>query len=471
MTDPAPIPAPQPAVPAMAANGAVPIPSSTALSGSSTTPSAGVPLCMNGCGKPADRKNTCPTCQTLKIPGAQFCSPTCFKDNWKTHKLLHVKNEPGSYQYLEGTKDAFDGRFTYTGPLRAVMPNEAVPKREIPEHIPKPDYATEGELIDSIPSKWSGVFGGNVLGKAEEVGRVISYGLRDVIANRRERIGKVLNAEEIEGMRKVCRLAREVLDIAAAAIRPGITTLEIDQIVHEECIKRDSYPSPLGYHKFPRSVCTSVNEVICHGIPDARPLVEGDIINLDVTLYHGGFHGDINATYPVGSTVPQTNLDLIACARECLDEAIRLCKPGFQYQDVGKTIEFVASKRGFSTNKTYVGHGINQLFHCAPNVPHYAGNRASGTMRVGQTFTIEPMICVGQQKEVHWPDNWTAATCDGKASAQFEETLLITPEGVEVLTRAPGWVLPTKKAEPVEEAKTTNGSGGGAGGKKKKGKK
>ncbi|GAA5953925.1 hypothetical protein JCM3765_000695 [Sporobolomyces pararoseus] len=440
MSDPAPVPAPQPATPAMAANGAVPIPSSTVLSGSSTTPSAGVPLCMNGCGNPADRKNTCPTCQTLKIPGAQFCSPTCFKDNWKTHKLLHVKNEPGKYQYPEGTKDGFDGRFKYTGPLRSVMPNEAVPKREVPEHIPKPDYATE----------------------------VNGVSFSEQVANRNERSGKILNAQEIEGMRKVCRLAREVLDIAAAAIRPGITTLEIDQIVHEECIKRDSYPSPLGYHKFPRSVCTSVNEVICHGIPDARPLVEGDIINLDVTLYHGGFHGDINATYPVGSAVPQTNLDLIACARECLDEAIRLCKPGFQYQDVGKTIEFVASKRGFSTNKTYVGHGINQLFHCAPNVPHYAGNRASGTMRVGQTFTIEPMICVGQQKEVHWPDNWTAATCDGKGSAQFEETLLITPEGVEVLTAAPGWVLPTKKADVVEMEKSSNGSGGG---KKKKGKK
>ncbi|GAA6025889.1 hypothetical protein JCM11491_001725 [Sporobolomyces phaffii] len=438
--DPAPVPAPQPATPAMVANGAVPIPSSTELSGSSTTPSAGVPLCMNGCGNPADRKNTCPTCQTLKIAGAQFCSPTCFKDNWKTHKLLHVKNEPGKYQFPENTKDAFDGRFKYTGPLRAVMPNQAVPKRQVPEHIPKPDYATE----------------------------VNGVSFSEQIANRSERSGKILNAEEIEGMRKVCRLAREVLDIAAAAIRPGITTLEIDQIVHDECMKRDSYPSPLGYHKFPRSVCTSVNEVICHGIPDARPLVEGDIINLDVTLYHGGFHGDINATYPVGGTVPQTNLDLIACARECLDEAIRLCKPGFQYQDVGKTIEFVASKRGFSTNKTYVGHGINQLFHCAPNVPHYAGNRASGTMRVGQTFTIEPMICVGQQKEVHWPDNWTAATCDGKASAQFEETLLITPEGVEVLTAAPGWVLPTKKADVVEQEKTT---GGGGGGKKKKGKK
>lgn len=203
------------------------------------------------------------------------------------------------------------------------------------------------------------------------------------------------------------QLAREVLDIAAAALRPGVTTLEIDAIVHEECVKRNSYPSPLGYYKFPRSVCTSVNEVICHGspslpysgpqvvsdspsnagIPDARPLVEGDIINLDVTLYHEyngqGYHGDLNATCsslyflpqlsyspalcpsctdPIGK-VSQQNLDLIATARECLDESIRLCAPKFQYQDFGSTIEAIASKKGFSTNRKYCGHGINQ---CVP---------------------------------------------------------------------------------------------------------
>ncbi|GAA5969217.1 hypothetical protein JCM21900_001510 [Sporobolomyces salmonicolor] len=438
MADPAPVPAPAPATPALAAHGAAPIPSSTAVSGSNPAAGgAGAQLCMNGCGKAADRKNTCPTCQSLNIPGAQFCSPECFRDNWKTHKQLHVKADPGKYQFPEGTKDAFDSRFKYTGPLRAVAPVEPVPKREVPAHVPRPDYATEL----------------NGVSFTEEV------------ANRSERIGRILKPDEIEGMRKVCKLAREVLDIAASHVRPGITTLELDAIVHEECIKRNSYPSPLGYHKFPRSVCTSINEVICHGIPDARPLVDGDIINLDVTLYHGGFHGDINATYPVGSSTPQQSLDLIACARECLDEAIRLCKPGFQYQDLGKTIELIASRRGFSTNKTYCGHGINQLFHCAPNVPHYAGNRASGTMRVGQTFTIEPMICVGQQKEVHWPDNWTAATCDGKPSAQFEETLLVTPDGVEVLTAAPGWTLPEKKSDAAQM--TQQGQGGAS----KKGKK
>ncbi|GAA5821833.1 hypothetical protein JCM10212_003146 [Sporobolomyces blumeae] len=313
--DPNPVPSPCPAVP-LAADAP---PAGPDRAVDSSLPSAGVPLCMSGCGRPADRKNTCPTCQTLKIPG-------------KTHKLLHSKNDPATYTFPEDTRDAFAGKFRYTGPLRAVEPIKPVPKRTVPDHIPKPDYATE----------------------------VNGVSFSEEINNRTMRTGKVLNAQEIAGMRKVCKLAREVLDIAAAAIRPGITTLEIDEIVHNECIKRDSYPSPLGYHKFPRSVCTSVNEVICHGIPDARPLVDGDIVNLDVTLYHGGFHGDINGTYPVGSAVPHTNLDVIACARECLDESIRLCRPGFQYQDIGKVIERIASSRGFTTNKCYVGHGIHQ---------------------------------------------------------------------------------------------------------------
>lgn len=165
------------------------------------------------------------------------------------------------------------------------------------------------------------------------------------------------------------QLGREVLDLAASAITPGITTLELDEIVHNACVERGAYPSPLGYHLFPRSVCTSINEVICHGIPDARPLRDGDILNLDVTLYYGGFHGDLNATYPVGTTVSPQNLALIAAARSCLDEAIRVCKPGYLYRDLGEIIQDTARKAGFSVNQTYCGHGINQQFHCAPNVP------------------------------------------------------------------------------------------------------
>jgi len=230
------------------------------------------------------------------------------------------------------------------------------------------------------------------------------------------------------------QLAREVLDIAAAAVRPGITTDAIDLIVHEATIQRNAYPSPLNYRNFPKSVCTSVNEVICHGIPDQRKLQEGDIVNIDVSLYYDGYHGDLNATYPVGR-IDEESEKLIRVTRECLDNAIKLCKPGALFRDLGKAIEPIARSNGCSVVRTYTGHGINDLFHTAPNIPHYAKNKAPGTMKAGMVFTIEPMINLGSNwGDLHWPDNWTATTTDGKRSAQFEETLLITETGVEVLT-------------------------------------
>ncbi|CAE6455575.1 unnamed protein product [Rhizoctonia solani] len=245
---------------------------------------------------------------------------------------------------------------------------------------------------------------------------------------------KILTPEEQESMRTVCRLSREILDIAAAAIRPGITTDEIDAIVHEETIKRGGYPSPLNYREFPKSVCISVNEVICHGIPDQRKLEEGDIVNLDVSLYYKGFHGDLNETYPVGK-ISEESQKLIRTTRKCLDAAIAICKPGTLFRDLGKTIEPIARAQGCSVVRAYTGHGIHNLFHTVPNITHYAKNKMPGMMKPGMCFTIEPMINLGSSWEVeHWPDNWTAVTVDGKRSAQFEETLLITETGVEVLT-------------------------------------
>jgi len=230
------------------------------------------------------------------------------------------------------------------------------------------------------------------------------------------------------------QLAREVLDIAAAAVRPGITTDAIDAIVHDAIIKRNAYPSPLNYRNFPKSVCTSINEAICHGIPDQRKLQEGDIINIDVTLYYDGFHGDLNETYPVGR-IDEESQKLIQTTRECLDKAIKLCKPGALFRDLGKAIEPHARSNGCSVVRTYTGHGINSLFHTAPNIPHYAKNKAVGTMKAGMTFSIEPMVNLGGNWDnVHWPDNWTALTIDGKRSAQFEDTLLVTDTGVEILT-------------------------------------
>ncbi|GAA5915176.1 hypothetical protein JCM8208_002159 [Rhodotorula glutinis] len=432
------------------------LPAGSAPAAPPPTTSTAVPdKCANGCGKKASTL-ACPKCKELGVPGQFFCSQLCFAKNYPLHvRKKHAPKPQSSYKFPPGTYDPWQSvkMHKYTGSLRAVYPEKPVPKRDVPPHIVRPDHANDQNGV--------------------------SFSERKALIN--ERSGRVLNAEEIEGMRVVCRYSREVLDIAAAAIRPGITTLEIDEIVHAECLKRNSYPSPLNYGLFPRSVCTSINEVICHGIPDARPLEDGDIINLDVSLYHGGFHGDINATYPVGASVSKERLDVIACSRECLDEAIRMCKPGVAYQTLGARIEEIATRYGFQSNKTYSGHGINQLFHApAPNVFHYAGNRASGVMKPGQTFTIEPMICVGQQKDVHWPDKWTATTIDGKASAQFEETLLITETGVEVLTAAPGWTLPEPKgaaapAAGIEQAQASGekreGEGAAPKKKKKKAKK
>jgi len=358
--------------------------------------------CPNG--HPPSRLE-CPTCHKLGIQGSFFCGQECFKANWKTHKVIHdlatprqpLLDDPNINK--DGTFNPF-GAFKFTGSLRPVYPLS--PKREVPAHIPRPDYAEDG-----TPTSES---------------------------RRAGQPPRILNAEEQEKMRTVCRLAREVLDIAASHIRPGITTDEIDAIVHDAIIERNAYPSPLNYRGFPKSVCTSVNEVICHGIPDKRKLQEGDIVNIDVTLFYDGYHGDLNETYPVGR-VDDDVKKLMRTARDCLDEAIKLCKPGALFRDLGKTIEPIARANGCAVVRTYCGHGINDLFHCAPNVPHYAKNRAIGTMKPGMTFTIEPMINLGHNWDVaHWPDDWTAVTVDGKPSAQFEETLLITETGVEVLT-------------------------------------
>jgi len=218
-------------------------------------------------------------------------------------------------------------------------------------------------------------------------------------------------------------------------VKPGITTDEIDEIVHKATIERNCYPSPLNYRKFPKSVCTSVNEAICHGIPDRRKLVEGDIVNIDVSAYYDGFHGDLNATYPVGE-IDEDSKKLIRTTREALDAAIAICKPGVLFRDIGKVIEPIARKDGCSVVRNYTGHGIHELFHCNPNIPHYAKNKAIGSMKPGMAFTIEPMINLGTFEGVHWPDDWTCTTTDGRRSAQFEETLLITETGVEVITAA-----------------------------------
>ncbi|KAM1252412.1 hypothetical protein ACFX13_041259 [Malus domestica] len=230
------------------------------------------------------------------------------------------------------------------------------------------------------------------------------------------------------------RIAREVLETAARVIRPGITTDEIDRVVHEATI------AAVDIHLLSTTIFSpslaarrSVNEVICHGIPDARKLEDGDIINVDVTVYYKGVHGDLNETYFVGN-VDEESQRLVQSTYESMEKAISIIKPGMRFREVGEVINRHVTMSGFSVVKSYCGHGIGELFHCAPNIPHYTRNKAVGVMKAGQTFTIEPVINAGVWRDRMWPDGWTVVTADGKRSAQFEHTLLVTETGVEVLT-------------------------------------
>ncbi|KAF0298797.1 Methionine aminopeptidase 1D, mitochondrial [Amphibalanus amphitrite] len=200
--------------------------------------------------------------------------------------------------------------------------------------------------------------------------------------------------------------------IGSARLQPGVTTEEIDRLVHRLTVQHGAYPSPLNYRGFPKSVCTSVNNVACHGIPDDRPLEDGDIINIDVTVFLDGHNGDCSETYPVGQ-VDQQGLRLIDAARRCRDDAIAICRPGVPFSEIG--------------------HGIGRYFHGPPEIYH-CWNSYPGTMQPGMTFTIEPVISQGSREIVLLEDGWTAISGDGSRSAQFEHTVLITEDGVEILT-------------------------------------
>jgi methionyl aminopeptidase len=244
----------------------------------------------------------------------------------------------------------------------------------------------------------------------------------------------VKSPDVIERMRVACRIAAEVLDVTGAAVAPGVTTDDLDRVAHQAYIDRGAYPSTLNYHGYPKSICTSVNEVICHGIPDDRPLEDGDIVNIDVTAYIGGVHGDCNATFYVGRVDEETRR-LVEVTRECRDLGIAAVRPGRPLSDVGRAIQVHAEKHGYGVVRTFVGHGIGEQFHLPPNVPHYFTESASTIMQPGMTFTVEPMITLGSWKERMWDNGWTAVTTDGRRTAQFEHTLVVTDDGPEVLTQ------------------------------------
>ena len=245
---------------------------------------------------------------------------------------------------------------------------------------------------------------------------------------------EVKDAETIEKMRIAGRIAAQAMEAAAAAIAPGVTTDELDRIGHEFMLDHGAYPSTLGYRKFPKSLCTSVNEVICHGIPDDRPLQDGDIVNIDITAFIGGVHGDTDATYLCGDVDEESRL-LVERTHEAMMRGIKAAVPGREINVIGRVIQSYAKRFGYGVVRDFTGHGIGTAFHSGLVVPHYdAAPQYNTVIEPGMTFTIEPMLNLGTVEWDMWDDNWTVVTKDRKRSAQFEHTILITDTGAEILT-------------------------------------
>jgi methionyl aminopeptidase len=246
---------------------------------------------------------------------------------------------------------------------------------------------------------------------------------------------EVKDAETIERMRVAGRIAAAALSEVGRHVAPGVTTDELDQVGHDFLVERGAYPSTLGYRGFPKSLCTSVNEVVCHGIPDSTQLHDGDIVNVDITAYIGGVHGDTDATFLVGEVAEEDRL-LVERTREALNRAIRAVRPGRPVSVIGRVIESYARRFGYGVVRDFTGHGIGTAFHSGLVIPHYDDPAHSTVMEPGMTFTIEPMLNLGTHEWEMWDDGWTVVTKDRRRSAQFEHTILVTESGAEVLTVA-----------------------------------
>ena len=278
----------------------------------------------------------------------------------------------------------------------ALRPGRVSPRRPVPASIPRPEYVGKPR-----PTPYTGP--------------------------------EVKDAATIEAIRVASRLAAQALAAVGAAIAPGVTTDELDRVGHEFLCDHGAYPSTLGYRGFPKSLCTSLNEVICHGIPDDTVLRDGDICNIDITAFIGGVHGDTNATFLVGDVAEEARL-LVERTREATLRGIRAVKPGRPISVIGRVIESHAKRFGYGVVRDFTGHGIGTSFHTGLIIPHYDDPSADTVMLPGMTFTIEPMLTLGSYDYRMWSDGWTAVTADGSWTAQFEHTLLVTEDGAEILT-------------------------------------
>ncbi|MFG1944794.1 type I methionyl aminopeptidase [Nonomuraea sp. NPDC048826] len=276
-----------------------------------------------------------------------------------------------------------------------LQPGRISPMRKVPAHIERPEY----------------------------------------VGKKRPKTGEsdVKSPEIIERMRVAGRIAAQALEEVGRHVRPGVTTDELDRIGHEFLIDHGAYPSTLGYKGYPKSLCTSINEVICHGIPDDTVLRDGDIVNVDITAYIGGVHGDTDATFLVGEVDEESRL-LVERTREAMMRAIKAVAPGRQLNVVGRVIEAYAKRFGYGVVRDFTGHGIGTTFHSGLMVPHYDDPSLRVELVAGMTFTIEPMLTLGTIDYDIWPDKWTAVTKDRKRTAQFEHTILVTEAGSEILT-------------------------------------
>lgn len=278
-----------------------------------------------------------------------------------------------------------------------LIPGKLGPQRSVPMHIPRPEYVGK-----QAPTKYTG-----------------SY---------------VQTPEQVARIREAGRIAAQAIAFVGEHVKPGITTDELDRLGHEFLIANDAYPSTLGYRGYPKSLCSSVNEVICHGIPDDTVLQDGDIVNIDITAFKNGYHGDSNVTFMVGA-VSQEVRDLVERTKTALDRALAAVKPGREVNVIGRTIETYAKRFGYGVVRDFTGHGIGEAFHSGLVIPHYdSAPNYNDVMEVGMVFTIEPMLTLGTHRWEMWNDGWTVTTADKSITAQFEHTLVVTDDGAEILT-------------------------------------